>query len=202
MELILVRHGHTEANHKRVFQGWLDLSLSEKGRKQAIRLREELKNYQFEKIYVSPLKRALETAEIIKEGLKTPSEIVKAGALKEMNFGFWEGLSSDEIQARYPEDFQNWLKNWQRVRVPGGESAIQMFERVRNWVDKILKKHDEDTTLLIVSHEGVILQMIAYLLGFDLASSWHFRVDPGSLSVIEIIQGFSILIKLNHVVEV
>ncbi len=198
MELIIVRHGQTEANRKGAFQGWIDLSLSEHGLKQIEWLRDELKGQEFDQIYVSPLKRTLQTAQIIREGLKNPPELVKIDALKEMNFGKWDGLCSDEIEKKYPADYKKWLNDWQTMVIPDGESAEKMFKRVVEWIDELLKKSDPNDKVMIVSHQGVILQIIAHLLGLDLSGCWHFKVEPGSMSVIEIKGDFPILSLLNH----
>ncbi|MCK4261321.1 MAG: alpha-ribazole phosphatase [Halanaerobiales bacterium] len=198
MELILIRHGQTEANRRGAFQGWLDLSLSAQGQKQVKCLKNELADYKIDKIYVSPLKRAVETAQIIREGLKNPPELLKMEDLKEMNFGDWDGLCSDEIETNYPEEYLRWQKDWQRVVIPGGESAEKMYERVTNWVDECLTQAKPNEKILLISHQGVILQIISYLLGMNLADCWHFRVDPGSMSVIQIKSDFPILTLLNY----
>lgn len=201
MELYLIRHGETEANEKRLFQGWLDFSLNQSGRDQVFSLRNSLEGKIFLKIFSSPLKRASETAEIISTGLIQSPEIELVDELKECNFGIWEGLRSEEIQEKYPDVYQSWLDNWQDTVIPEGESAIKMFERVNSWLDPVIKNHLTDDKIMIVTHEGVILQIITYLLGFELSQCWRFRVLPGSLSIIKILSGFAVLSKLNHTID-
>lgn len=198
MKLYLVRHGQTEANHRKVFQGWLNWSLNDHGRSEAVWLRDQLRDTPISKIYASPLRRTVETMEIITQGLPDRAEIEQVEAIKEMNFGTWDGLSSEEIMQKDPEVFQNWLDHWQTVKTPNGESADQLYNRVTCWLDHLLESTEEDRNLLIVSHEGVILQIITHLLGFGLGECWRFRVNPGSLSVVQIHGGYASLIRLNH----
>lgn len=198
MKLYLVRHGQTDANHRKIFQGWLNWSLNDYGQNEAAWLRDQLHGLPISKIYTSPLKRAVETTEIIAQGLADPIENVQVEALKEMNFGTWDGLSSEEIMKKDPEVFQNWLDHWQTVKTPEGESAVQLYKRVTCWLDRLIDLTEDDRNLLIVSHEGVILQIIASLLGMGLDECWRFRVKPGSLSVVQIHDGYASLIRLNH----
>ncbi len=197
MILYLVRHGETIGNQQKVFQGWLDLSLNDTGRKQAARLAEELAKEEFSQMYVSPLKRACETGRIIQQSLLNDLEMIEVDAIKEMNFGLWEGLHNNVIMAKYLPEYQNWLDNWQESSVPEGESAREMYQRVIGWLKEILQE-TEDGKLLIVTHEGVILQIISYLLGLGLDGCWHFCALPGSLAIVEVREGFSRLTKLNH----
>ena len=198
MELYLVRHGETAANQRKVFQGWLDLPLNKTGQNQANWLSERLKNLQFSKIYYSPLIRAKETAELIREKMKISVEMIAETALKEINFGQWEGMSSEKIQESNPDKYQNWLADWQKYTLPDGESCQEMYQRVSKWLSKTLKTDQLKEEFLIVTHEGVILQMICYLLEIGLEKCWHFRVEPGSLTIIKITDGFATLTKLNE----
>lgn len=91
-----VRHGKTEWNEKKLCQGQIDIELNESGRLEAKILADSIKNTSFSKIYVSPLKRAIETATIIQNTV--PSiEIEIINELKERGWGLLEGISSDEM---------------------------------------------------------------------------------------------------------
>lgn len=198
MKIWLVRHGETDANARKVFQGWLDLPLNTTGEHQARWVRDTLRGQSFERIYSSPLQRAKATAEIIACGLRESVPVLSVDELKEMHFGRWEGLSSAEIALRDPEHYQRWLDHWETVAPPEGESATDMFQRVCRWFDWLCSQEKADTQLLIVSHEGVILQILAHLLGKGLAGCWQMRVDPGSISQVDIHDGFAVITKLNH----
>lgn len=198
MRIWLVRHGETHANAQKVFQGWLDLPLNGEGRRQGQWLQEMLREVPFQRIYASPLQRTMETAGMIVDGRAEPAEIIPVDALKELNFGQWEGLSSKEIAARDPEAYQQWLDDWELVAPPDGESAQAMFQRVCDGFAQIIAEADPKANLLIVTHEGVILQILANLLGLGLAGSWHIRVEPGSISQVEIRDGFAVVTRLNH----
>ena len=99
--LLLVRHGITEFNSARRFQGHSDIELSTAGYRQAEELRDRLTVERIDIIYSSDLKRALMTAEVISSGHKV--DIVICPELREINYGSIEGLTFDEISRHYPE---------------------------------------------------------------------------------------------------
>ena len=92
MRIYVIRHGETLLNYKGVLQGWLDVSLNEKGKEEARKTGEELKGIIFKKAFSSPLIRAKETTKIILEAsgnLTTPLRL--ENRIKEINFGEYEG---------------------------------------------------------------------------------------------------------------
>lgn len=198
MKIWLVRHGETDANLQKRFQGWTDLPLNAAGLRQAEWLRRELGHSPLRQIFASPLRRAMQTAGIIAEGSRGESAVVPVEAIKELNFGQWDGRSSAEIAANDPETYQRWLDQWERTAPPGGESAAAMYDRVCDWFGTLVRKTDQRAEVVIVTHEGVILQILAHLLGLGLAGCWHFRVEPGSISLAEITDGFAVITMLNH----
>ena len=212
MKLFLVRHGETDANKNRVFQGWLDLPLNATGQKQARDVRDILQQMRFAGIFASPLQRTMETATIIQEGLQCQANIFPENALKEMNFGLWDGLSSKDIEQSDGVRFREWLTDWEKIAPPAGESAEEMYQRVSAWLGW-LKGEDmqktasgkaenaENTSYLIVTHEGVILQILAHLLGLNLSAIWHFRVQPGSISEIQFTNDYAVLTRLNYTTD-
>jgi len=101
--LYLTRHGQTEWNVENRFQGWSDSPLTEKGIRQAKDLAKRLRGISFDAIYSSPAGRALQTAEILRDGREI--EIREHPDLREMGLGDWEGMRSEEIEARFPADF-------------------------------------------------------------------------------------------------
>lgn len=216
LKIYLVRHGQTEANARRIFQGWLDLPLTENGRTQAHWVGDRLAQVELDRIYTSPLKRALETAQIIGQVLEASKrpEIILEAALKEMNFGRFDGLSSAELEARYPREYRRWQEDWVDSAPPGGERARDMFQRVCTWFDDLTQEGGDPNNpyrpanviassqnILIVTHEGVILQILAHILGLDLAHCWRLRVEPGSLTEVQINHGYAVLTRLNHTAE-
>lgn len=195
LELILVRHGETEGNKRKAYLGWTDMELSIEGEKQADAAGNKLAYEKIDVIYSSPLKRALATAEIINRhhglGIRTCSR------LKEQNFGSWENHTHQEVMSRYPEEYTLWMEDWINHPINGGETALEMWERVTGFIDFLLDSINEGTCL-IVSHQGSIRMIIAYLLGMGIDGIWRFKADNGSISRICIDHDkFAWLVTLN-----
>ena len=110
--ILLARHGETEWNREGRFQGHADPPLNATGRAQAAELAAGLKGVELAAVYSSPLRRALETAELVaaEHGL----EPVAVDALREVDVGFWEGLTRPEVEARFPEQLARWLEEFSK----------------------------------------------------------------------------------------
>src|ERR1700741_2656837 len=113
-ELLLVRHGETDWNRERRFQGHADQPLNETGREQARAPATDLDGNGIDLIYTSDLARARETAEIV--GAQLGLDVVAMRELREIDVGEWEGLTWQEIEERYPEGARKWHEHgygWQ-----------------------------------------------------------------------------------------
>lgn len=194
--LYLIRHGETEWNNSRRYQGHMDVALSPRGRRQAALLCERLREEKLAAVYASDLKRARETAAIIAwpHGLA----VIEMPDLRELNFGLWEGLTYQEIAAAYPGDFEEWLADPAGKQVPGGESFAQLQRRAYNAVTGIVAKHPGQK-VAVVSHGGALRTIILSLLGLGLEGLWRFRLDNASLSIVDCYDGEYILSLLNDV---
>ncbi len=181
LRLYLVRHGETNWNAVGKFQGHSDVPLSEVGRRQATRLAQYLKNIKIDVVLASDLKRALETAQIISG--KPADEIITDHNLREINFGHWEGLTYDEINASYGEILQKWRKEPLNTRIPGGEVFSEVAERTTAAVQKIIDQYP-NKNVLVVSHGAAIRAIICSIMGIDLNKLWRMYLDNCSLSII------------------
>ena len=155
--LILLRHGQSEANEKRIFSGQGDYPLTEKGLLQAeLAARYLTKNERIDAIYSSDLQRAyntaLSTAKIL--GL----DVRKDPSLREFDVGEWVGKSREQIAAEYPE---SWNTEGSLRRYPGGEYTPDAFERSVNAIKKIAERHGGEC-VLIAAHAGVIRSFAAF----------------------------------------
>lgn len=164
--ILLARHGETDWNSERRWQGHADQPLNDAGRAQARELAESLAGRGIEAIYSSDLLRAHETARIIAERLRLPVE-VDAG-LREVDVGDWAGRAVSEIEGADPEGFRRWQEG--RKGWSGGESYEQMGERVVAAVLRIARCH-AGQTLLVVTHGGSIRACRATAAGLDYAGS-------------------------------
>ena len=151
MKLIITRHGQTEGNKRNILQGSIDIPLSKEGKEQVKKLALRLKEHKIEYIYTSPLKRALETANAIKK-YHPNAKLVIENELKEMNFGIFEGLTKEEITAKYKKYSEERERNKFYYKIPNGESYEEVELRVLKVLNKIINS-GKDT--IIVAHATV-----------------------------------------------
>lgn len=174
MDIVFIRHGRTEANEKGVYGGFTDVPLSETGKVQAERAAKLIKDKSFSEIYVSPLKRTIETSSIL--GLKGKYD----DRIKEMNFGIFEGLSYREIEKKYPEEARKWSSDFLNYKIHGGESLMEVYKRVVSFMEDISKK---EGTILVITHEGVIKCALSFI--FERPEYFYrFKVSCCSLTQI------------------
>ncbi|MFW9925078.1 MAG: histidine phosphatase family protein [Candidatus Thorarchaeota archaeon] len=183
MRIILVRHGESEGNKKRIVQGHKDFPLSEEGRAQAKTLAKYIvkNNYQFSKIYSSDLIRARETAEIIAKSLHH-KEIISDSRLREFNLGIFQGKANDDMTS---EDNGFLQKCWKdhSLRVPEGENVLEMKARIKDVFDEIVETNSENSHILIVGHGGSLYHILDSTLGiFPKTDEWF---ENCSFNVIE-----------------
>lgn len=181
MNLYFVRHGETEHNKKGCYYGSIDVSITEKGVLQAEKGSEKLKDVNFGKVYVSELKRAVQTANILLKDKQL--ELIKDKRINETNFGVFEGKSHEEIKALYANEWKHWCNDWKGFTPPEGESYIQFYNRVKSFMDDILKLNEDN--VLIVTHGGVIRSVYCYLLGGNLDFFWSFGSKNCDITIIK-----------------
>jgi len=195
-KLLLVRHGNTKLNNPRRFWGKTDIALSDEGIRQAEKLRDRLATQRIEAIYSSKLSRARITAEII--AAKHRLDIATRAELNELNFGWIEGLTFEEISRLHPELAEE-LSNWNtRPSFPGGESLDELNSRVQKFLNR-LKKHKPEEAIIIVSHFGTLRLIICNLLGIGLEHWQQMQLDFASLSIVETYSQGATLSLLNDV---
>ena len=160
MELYLVRHGQSQANANHIMQGAkIDQPLTDKGRMQANETKEKLSGIQFDKIFVSPLKRSSETAEIIFGSQVT---VTFDQRLVEFDYGKWDGQRIEDLVANYPEYFKNASNFKNSWRVSGGETYEKAQKRLSNFMNSL--GLDNNDQVLVVSHGMTIKLWLALLL--------------------------------------
>ncbi len=195
MKLILVRHGETYWNEERRVQGGgSDTELSKTGVKQAHKLATFLKNDNIVAIISSPLKRAVSTAEAIASHHQLPVEI--DGGLKELGVGELEGLSLSNLSTTFSQFLMQWWREGGAERLPGGESLIELQERSWATIEHLLAQH-KDEIVVAVSHYFVILAIILKALDLPLEYFTKFKVDPGSVSILEFEDNGTRLVAFN-----
>jgi probable phosphoglycerate mutase len=181
--LLLVRHGATQLTAENRFSGAVGVDLSDEGRRQAQRLGERLADDPICAVYCSPLSRTVETAEIVaRPHGHTP---VRRDGLREISHGRWEGLTRDEVEARYPGEYEDWEADPFTFAPEGGESGLAVLARALPVIREIVLAH-EGKNVLVVSHKATLRILLSSLLGFD-ARGYRDRLDqsPACLNVVD-----------------
>jgi alpha-ribazole phosphatase len=194
-KLFLVRHGETDWNLERRYQGQSDVPLNERGLRQAKATAQRLAREGISFIASSDLQRARRTAEAI--ALRCALPVWEDPRLREMSFGAWEGLTHDEIQARWPGEMEAWFADPVSTAPPGGETLAQVSARVRSALDETVKRTPGKTGVL-VAHGGVLRTLICLALGLDPQAQWRFRIHEASISEVHLYDGTAALVTLNH----
>lgn len=170
--LMIVRHGESEWNATRRLQGQADIALSDKGRQQALALRDTIRALNPDATIASDLRRAFETATLL--GVRDP---VPTPALREIDVGQWTGEAITDIRARDPHGYQGWRAG--TFTPPQGESWADFVGRTTACVMARLAKSER---LLVVCHGGVIRALLETLI--DLPPKRIIPVGPASLTML------------------
>ncbi|MBC3983773.1 histidine phosphatase family protein [Streptomyces sp. AC536] len=162
--IVLWRHGQTAWNLERRFQGSTDIELTETGVAQARRAARLLAALNPDAIIASDLRRAAATAAEL--AALTGLDVTHDPALRETYAGQWQGLTHDEIMARFGDQYTAW-KRGEPVRRGGGELETEVADRAAPFVLAMADKLPDDGTLVVVSHGGTIRTTIGRLIGLD-----------------------------------
>ncbi|EMY77238.1 alpha-ribazole phosphatase [Leptospira weilii serovar Ranarum str. ICFT] len=132
----------------------------------------------FDRLYSSPSSRCGNLAEFIKQN--NSIELEYSNLLMELDFGLWEGKPWSEIPEK---ESVSWTKDFVNVRTPGGESYLELYERIEGFLEKILNSFSNEK-IGIVTHAGVIRAVLCKLLKIPLERGFSFDLNYGSLSKI------------------
>jgi len=175
-----VRHGETEANSKEINEGHREGELTEKGRQQAKKVALRLKEEKLDVIYVSDLKRAVDTAaEIIKHHPNV--EVIYEPSLREQSHGIYEGSPYGTISKVAKEAGLAKME----FRPEGGESINDAKKRVKKFLDRIFNE-DKDKTVLVVTHGGVIVNILIQLFNYPDEDYKTILPSNTAVSIIEL----------------
>lgn len=194
--LIIIRHGQTLWNSQRKYQGHSDIALSDTGIKQAEAVAVRLATEKIHAVYASDLSRAFKTAECI--AVKHNLTVSQMPALREIKFGDWEGLTYDQISARWPGLLGKLWTTPDELQIPGGESFHQLKARAYTAIEKIVVEHPEQT-VAVVAHGGTIGTILCGLLDIHLNHVWSIRQDNTAVNIVEYYEGRPTITLLNCV---
>jgi broad specificity phosphatase PhoE len=184
--ILIARHGQSDWNQEKRWQGHADRPLTERGREQAQALAERVAHIELDAVYSSDLQRARDTGAVVAESQGL--ELRQLPELREVDVGSWSGLTRAEAEERFPEGFARWREGY-----PGwkdGETYEAMTDRVLRAVDELAMEH-EGGRVLVVSHGGPIRAIHAAALGLDVHAYRRLRpVEPNArLSAICFVDG-------------
>ncbi|MRI31931.1 histidine phosphatase family protein [Endozoicomonas sp. OPT23] len=178
----LLRHGQPENDG--CLSGQTDALLTAKGWQQMRQAMSAPENYDL--VVSSPLKRCAEFADEFSQQQKLPLEIIPC--FQEMSFGDWDGMSYQFIHQNFPEALQNfWSDPW-NCKPPRAESIQAFIQRITQAWQQLLSDHQEKR-ILLVTHSGVIRQVIAYILAMDVKAGHamsRLAIDHASLTGFEV----------------
>jgi len=193
--ILLIRHGETEWNANHRVQGHTDSPLNERGRNQARLLAERLASTKIHSFYSSDLDRAKETAGIV--ALPHGLPVLTDPRLRELDFGKWEGLKIEEVEAMHPGMMKSWWKNPLDNHFPGTEKLTDLISRCEQIMESIINRHQEET-VAVVSHGGTIRSIICTVLGIKHSELWRIYIDNTSISRIDFLPGWKgVVMVLN-----
>jgi probable phosphoglycerate mutase len=184
LTLYLLRHGETVFSRDNAFSGSeLDIELTPAGLKMAEAFAATYRSLPWQAVYVSPLRRAVATAQPLCTALNLEMEL--RDGLKEMSFGQWEGRLPAAIARDYPEEYLRWAADPAWFPPTGGETARAVARRAMPVIEEITQRFAGGNVLL-VSHKTTIRVILCSLLGLDL-SRYRHRLDcpVASLSIVE-----------------
>lgn len=198
MKIILVRHTETYGNVEKRFNGASESEFTPLGHKMNTLLCGEItslnKKFPICHIYSSPRNRAKIVAEELSESLNIPLTV--ADELQEFNFGIFDGLTAEEAQKKDPELWDQWMKDYDGITLPGGDNFEEYYHRTINFCKIILSGFSDSDTILIISHGGTVTSLLMYLLDLPSEKRWHFGFPLGGIAIIDYIEKYGILRSL------
>ena len=196
LRLLAIRHGATAYSQERRYAGSRDIPLSPEGRRQCTALAQALGALPAAAIYASPLARARESAAPIAaaQGI----DVTLESDFREMGFGDWEGLTRDEVERRFPEDYALWRTAPERFARPGSEPLSAVADRVGRAIEELRATHLGETVIL-VSHGVVTRLIVLAALGLGPERLWSVAASPAGISELEYRDDWATVHRVNTV---
>lgn len=188
MKIYLVRHTQV-AISKEYCYGNSDVDLAESQSEDIQVVKDKLKGIKFNKSYTSPLKRCKSLSD------KLASNVIEDSALEEMSLGDWELQKWADLDQKV---IHEWMNDFVNISPPNSESYLEYSMKPVFFFDELAKSLNENDNILLTSHSGAIRAIICHVLNLSLAHAFNFEIDFGSVSTIEVIDGWYKLKQLNY----
>lgn len=197
--IYLLRHGEVEGHERKRYNGHADVGLTGRGLEQYRRLDVRLAEIPLSAVYSSDLTRCRTGAEMIARSHGITPHFRRD--LRELHIGVWEGLTWDEIIARWPREWEERLRDIVDYRVPGGESTRDLALRATAAIRDIVSRHRGET-VLVVGHGGLNRVIILDALKAPLSSLFSIEQQYGCLNVIDYHpDGTTVVLRVNDTGE-
>ncbi|HYA88420.1 MAG TPA: histidine phosphatase family protein [Nitrospirota bacterium] len=181
-KVYLMRHGEVANDGEKRYNGHIDVDITENGVQQMHRLAGLLESKNISAVYSSDLLRSQKGADIISRRIGKP--YLPLRELRERSVGAWEGLTGEEIKARFPDEYLLWRADLLNYRPPGGECLLDVKNRILPVFRNLLSSHPGQEIAMLL-HGGVNRVILADALGLDMRNL--FRIDQafGAMNVID-----------------
>jgi broad specificity phosphatase PhoE len=183
LTIYFLRHGETVASRTGGYCGTTDADLTPEGHEMAKDFAAAYKDVAWEAIFCSPLKRTVATAQPLCEAVKLTLDLRKE--LKEIAYGRWEGMTSDEVNRKFHDEYVRWQADPGWNSPTGGERGVDIARRSSLILEEIEQAHPSGN-VLVVSHKATTRIMLCSLLGIDVGR-YRDRISMpvAALSVVE-----------------
>jgi broad specificity phosphatase PhoE len=179
LKIYLLRHGETEYSQRGAYCGALDPDLTPQGSLMAQAFAEVYCSIPWADIYVSPMKRAITTAQPLCAAVDLSMQIREG--LREISYGAWEDREQEDVRLHHEQDYLRWLAEPAWNPPTGGETAVQVASRALPVITEIEAKY-QSGNVLIVSHKATIRIILCSLMGIDLGR-YRDRIDAPAASI-------------------
>ncbi|RWP46092.1 MAG: histidine phosphatase family protein [Mesorhizobium sp.] len=191
---LLIRHAAHDNVSDYLAGRMAGVCLGETGRAQALRLASHMAARPLAAICCSPRERTMETAKPIAIACG-PEKITICQELDEIDFGAWSGKTFEELSQ--DADWLTWNSQRQQARTPGGETMLDVQQRVVSLMQQLRKRY-QNQSVALVSHADVIKAAVCKVLGLPLGDCFRFDIDPASITTVVSGDWGSKLIRLNE----
>lgn len=195
MKLYIMRHGETDWNRSKKLQGRADIELNEFGRTLAYKTRDGLKDVDFDLVITSPLKRAKETAWIVRGERGIP--VIEDARIEEMGFGIYEGMCCKGPECNITDkEFEHFFTEPQNYKAPeGGESFDEFCARTADFLNELYAKEEyQDSTILISAHGAVLCAMLKEMKKHPMSMFWKAGVHRNcAFSIVNVTDGIPVI---------
>lgn len=180
---LLVRHGHVEGIAPPRFRGRAHVSLTPLGRRQADALRDRIaREWSPVAVYASSLDRCMDTG----ASVGAPHGLVPQPmeSFLDIDYGQWQGLTHEEVHARWPEAWARWRSMPQTAQIPGGETLQALAKRAVHALHEVLHRHRGET-IVVVAHDSVNRVLLLHALDLPLQRYRSIAQAPCTLNVLD-----------------